>query len=83
MNRNLEKAVFDIEKVDALMYAIESSFLDIEVMPEEREKADKAAFAFYTLWDSIRTVAGDIDRLAGDESVVDAIYAVNDVSRKK
>lgn len=82
MNRNLEKAVFDIEKVEALMYAIESSFLGIEVMPEEREKADKAIYAFYALWDSIKIVAKDIDRLAGDEKVVDAIYAANDVSRK-
>lgn len=83
MNRNLEKARFDIEKVDAIMSAMESAYLTIEVVPEERGRADQATNAFYALWDAIRLVADDIDRLCGDESVVDAIYAVNDVERRK
>lgn len=83
MNRNLEKAKFDIEKVDSLMYAIENTYLSIDTLPEEREKADRAVNAFYALWDAIRAVEDDIDRLQGDDVVVDAIYAVNDVIRIK
>ncbi len=83
MNRNLEKAAQDIEKVEALMYAIESAFLDIETTPEEFERAEKAVNAFYALWDSIHRVGDDINRLLEDETVVDAIYAVNDVERRK
>lgn len=83
MNKNLDKTLFDIEKVNAVMYAIEATYLTIEVVPEELEKADKAVCAFYALWDSIKQVQKDLENLAGDETVVDAIYAVNDVKRKK
>ena len=83
MNKNLDKALLDIEKVNALMYAIESAYLTIEVIPEELERADKATHAFYALWDCIRTLQIDIELLQGDETVVDAIYAVNDVERRK
>lgn len=81
MNKNLSKALFDIEKVTSIMYAIEAAYLTIEVEPEELERADKAVHAFYALWDCIKTVQDDLDKLAGDEKVVDAIYAVNDVKR--
>lgn len=83
MNKNLNKALFDVEKVNAVMHAIEATYLTIEVVPEELERADKAVHAFYALWDCIKTVQNDIENLAGDETVVDAIYAVNDVKRKK
>lgn len=83
MNKNLSKALFDIEKVNAVMYAIEATYLTVEVVPEELDKADKAVHAFYALWDSIKAVQSDLEILAGDETVVDAIYAVNDVNRRK
>lgn len=41
-----------------------------------------ATDAFYAIWDAIRKVSDDLDRLAGDCRVVDAIYAVNDVRRR-
>lgn len=83
MNSNIEKAIFDIEKVDAIMYAIENSCLDLEVMPDSKEKFNRGVGAFYALWDAIRAVAKDIDKLAEDEKVVDVIYAVNDVRKKR
>lgn len=81
MNKNLEKAIYDIQKADALMFAIETAYLNIDVAPGELEKANRAANAFYALWDVIKTAADDLDRLADDQTVVDAIYAVNDVKR--
>lgn len=83
MNANIEKAIFDLDKVDALMYAIENSCLDLEVMPGSMEKFNRGTGAFYALWDAIHKVAEDLDRLAGDETVIDAVYAVNDVKRRK
>lgn len=82
MNKNLNDAIFDIAKVDALMYAIEKAYLDFEAVPEERERMDRGANMFYALWDAIQKVADDLDRLSGDARVVDAIYAVNDVRRR-
>ncbi len=82
MNANLNKAISDLDKVDALMYAIENAFLDIEVVPEDRKKYDRGTGAFYALWDAIKKVSDDLDRLADDETIIDAVYAVNDVKRQ-
>lgn len=83
MNANIEKAIFDIEKVNGLMYAIENSCLDLQVEPESQKQFNHGVGAFYALWDAINKVSEDIEKLSGDEMVVDAIYAVNDVNRQK
>lgn len=82
MNRNLNEAILDVGKAKAIMFAFEKTYLDLEVEPEEREKADLAISAFYALWDVIDRVAADLELLEGDCQVVDAIYAVNDVRRR-
>ena len=82
MNKNLNDAIFDIAKVDALMFSIEKVYLDFEAMPEERERMDRRVNMFDALWDVIQKVAEGLDRLSGDARVVDAIYAVNDVRRR-
>ena len=82
MNQNLNKAIFDIEKVDALMHSAEDA-LTIDVMPEERERADRAAYLFYALWDAIHQVKDDLEKLSGDCLVVDAIYAARDVRQRE
>lgn len=57
---------------------------DLEDMKEKLlDIAEEAVHAFYALWDCIKQVQNDLEILAGDEMVVDAIYAVNDVKRKK
>ncbi len=79
MNKNLFNAISDNEKVDALMYAIESTYLDIEIVPEEFEKVNRAINAFYALWDAIHKVAEDLEKLAEDARVVDVIAAAEKV----
>ena len=69
-------------KVDALMRSMERLCLDFEVPPEEQERLDTAAYTFYAIWDEIRMVSDDLERLAGDARVVDAIYAANDVRKR-
>lgn len=59
-----------------------AAYLELDVAPADRARADMATDAFYALWDAIRKVSDDLDRLAGDCRVVDAIYAVNDVRRR-
>lgn len=77
MNRNLQEAIFNLGKVQTLMESIEQLYLDLEVVPEDEDKADKGVFAFYALWDEIKNLETSLDRLSGDESVLDAIYAIN------
>lgn len=83
MNTVLNEALLDIEKAKAVMYAYEKAYLDIEVEPEDREKADYAISMFYVLKDIIEGLSDKLDRLDGDCRVVDAIYAANDVRREK
>lgn len=83
MNQHLNRAVQQIEKVEALMYAYERVYLDLEVEPEERAKADLAISTFYAIWDYVREVAADLELLEGDCRVVDAIYAAEDVRRRR
>lgn len=80
MNRKLNEAILDIAKADALMFAIENTYLDaIEVDPEDRELHDRGVSAFYAVWDMIHKAAKDLDKLSGDCEVVDVIRAVNEI----
>ena len=83
MNAKMEKAATDIKKMDSLMYAIESSYLDEDVKGFDFKRYDRFVSSFYLLWDCINQVRDDIDEIIGDETVVNAIYAVNDVNRQK
>lgn len=83
MNTVLNEALLDIEKAKAVMYAYEKAYLDIEVEPEDREKADYAISMFYVLKDIVEGLSDKLDRLDGDRRVVDAIYAANDVRQGK
>lgn len=82
MNRNLNEAILSTEKVKAILYSVENSYLDIEVEPQERERADMAVAMFYVLKDAVDRLSVDLAKLEGDCRVVDAIYAANDVRRQ-
>lgn len=81
MNKNLSSAMEGIKKIDAMMYAFENCYLDLEVVPEEREVANRGAYAFYALWDEVKMLHGQLENLIGDQKVVDVVYAVNNVRR--
>ena len=65
MNKTLDDAMLDIEKAKAVMYAYEKTYLDLEVAPEEREKADFAISMFYVLRDIIDELADKLELLSG------------------
>lgn len=65
-----------------MMFAIEKAYLDLDVMPWEKERLDRGTYAFYALWDAVRKVADNLDLLSGDARVVDAIYAARDARQK-
>jgi len=82
MNKNLNEAIFDIAKVDAMLFSIEKAYICREDMPGDQKRLDRGTYAFYALWDAVRRVTEDLDRLSGDCRVVDAICAANDVRRQ-
>lgn len=83
MNRHLSEAIFEKDKVKAIMLAIEQCCLDLEVESHDRPKADMAVAMFYVLQDAIDRLADELDKLEGDCRVVDAIYAANDVRKQR
>ena len=81
MNKNLNDAITAADRAEAMMYAIESCYLDFDIIPEEMEMANRAAATFYAAWNAIKEVRSALDRLDGDRKVVDVIYAVNAARR--
>lgn len=82
MNQNLIEAMTSIERARALLFAYEKVFLDLDVEPEDQERADMAISIFYAIRESVDQTADLLDLVDGDCRVVDAIYAVNDVRRR-
>lgn len=82
MNKNLSEAIEKVQKVQALMTAYEAVYLDLDVLPEERERADMAISTFYAIWDYIKGAAESLEALEGDCRVVDAIYAAESVRQR-
>lgn len=75
MNIHFDRAVDAICRADAILYAIDETFM---------EDADsKLQRLLYAVRDAVKTADAELELLAGDRRVIDAIYAVNDVRRHK
>lgn len=72
MNMNLIDAISNVGKIDALMYAIERSFFDIEVNPADMKKADRAMNVFYATWGIVDSLAANLEQLEKDERAAKA-----------
>ena len=75
MNKNLENAINNAAKIDAIMYAMDHTFSDLIVKPEYIDEANRAQNAFYTAWDLVTQLQDDLEKLRGDEQVVNVILA--------
>ena len=75
MNKNLENAINNAAKIDAIMYAMDHTFSDLIVKPECIEEANRAQNAFYAAWDLLTELQEDLEKLSGDEQVVSVILA--------
>lgn len=75
MNAHFDNAVDQIARASAILYAIDETFM---------EDADsRLQRLVYAVWDAVKTADAELELLAGDKMVVDAIYAVNNVRRQK
>lgn len=71
------EAVFEINKVDSLLYAFERTYLGLEVEPDCRELADKGAYTFYAIWDAIHHAQELLQKMEEEGQVIDAIDAAS------
>ena len=70
MNQNLNEVLFDVAKLDALMFAIECSYIGV---PRDAETANRAAGAFYAVWDIIKKLDSDLTRMELDSAIVEVV----------
>ena len=73
MNAHFDSAVDQIARASAILYAIDAFMEDAD---------SKLQRLVYAVWDAVKTADAELELLAGDKMVVDAIYAVNDVRRR-
>ena len=75
MNVHFDNAVDQIARANAVLFAIDEVFME--------DTDSKLQRLVYAVWDAVKTADAELELLAGDKMVVDAIYAVNDVRRRK
>ena len=71
MNRNencLDNAIFDCDKVEALMKSFEKTYICGEYLCADIEKANYIESAFYALWDAFNKVRSDLDQMADEKA---------------
>lgn len=76
MNNNLNNAMFQLGTADALLHSIENLYMDVDFLPEEKEKAERGAHVFYALWDAVKKAADSIEEYCGECRVVNALETV-------
>lgn len=78
MNKYLNEAMFELNKADALLAAIEGMYMDFEIAPEEMEKANRRDCTFYCLWDAVRKATDMLEEYAAECRIVNVLTAVQE-----
>lgn len=73
MNRNLENAIIELGKADALLESIDLLYMDLQFMPEEKTRAKRWAYSFYCLMDAVRNASEHLDEYLAECRIVDVI----------
>ena len=73
MNMHLNAAMMEAAQIDALLEAIDKLYLD--------QAPDQLQYIHMTAWDIVKKLREELELLAEDKRVVDAIYALQDTHR--
>lgn len=77
MNKNLTNAAMKATQMKALLVAIEDSMAKVEVLNETLNDMDAAMNLLYLAEEVMNGLSMDIEKLQGDEKVVDVISALH------
>ena len=80
MNKNLSNAIFELGKAEALIAAIDTMYMDFEILPEEKQKADRGAYTFYCLMDAVQSAAKHLEAYTAECRIVDVIRTAREAS---
>lgn len=75
MNKNLNNAMFELGKAEALIASIEALYMDFDFLPEEKQKAERGAYTFYCLMDAVQSAANFLEEYSAECRIVDVIRA--------
>lgn len=78
MNKNLMNAQAELGKADAMMHSIENLYMDFDLLPEEREKAERGAYIFFAAWDAVKKATEYIEEYCGECKMVDALRTLHE-----
>lgn len=73
MNNHFDEATYKLGAADAMMTAVESALVDLELLPEDRKRMDKAAYLFYAAWDAIKDADKELAEYAAECRIVNVI----------
>lgn len=76
MNKHLNEAIFELGKADALLAAFDGMFQDFDLLPEERQKANRGAYIICCLRDAIDRASEELKEYSAEARIVDVIHAV-------
>ena len=71
-------AQLEMGKADAMMHSIENLYMDFDLLPEERQKAERGACVFFPAWDAVKKTAEYIEEYCEDCRVVDVLQAIRE-----
>ena len=75
MNKHFNSAAYELGKADAMLSAVENAIIDLDLLPEDREKMNKAAFLFYAAWDAVKKANEELSEYSAECRIVDVIKA--------
>ena len=81
MNKNLNNAMFELGKADALLASIEALYMDFDFLPEEKQKAERGAYAFYCLMDTVKAATTFLEEYTAECRIVDVIYSAREANK--
>lgn len=80
MNKNLNNTMFELGKADALLASIEALYMDFDFLPEEKQKAERGAYAFYCLMDTVKAATAYLEEYSAECRIVDVILAAREAN---
>lgn len=75
MNKHYNEAAYKLGEADAMMSAIEDIFDDLDVLPEDREKMNRAAYLFYAAWDAVKKAGEELENYSDECRIVNVLEA--------
>lgn len=75
MNKHFLAIDYELGKAAAMMAAVENALVELEPLPEDREKMNNAAYLFYSAWDAIKKASEELGEYQAECRIVDVIRA--------